>query len=151
VLELNVAPFRGTFDHTLDAKNRLTVPVRYRAEFEGGAVLSMHWDQRPCVCLWRTQEYDDFTREAIAGFLPLSADRSDLERFLYANSQDAELDRAGRIMIPAFLAKHASLDRDVLVVGAGSRLELWSREAWEGSGPALREKVTGVINRGGTA
>jgi MraZ protein len=142
-----LALFRGTFDHTLDAKNRLTVPARYRDQFEAGAVLAMPFDARPCVGLWRPADYDAVTGEALSKLPALGADRSQLERFLYGSSQDGELDRAGRIMIPVFLATHASLVKDVMVVGAGNRLELWNREAWEENRPALYEGITEVIAR----
>ncbi len=54
-----MAPFRGTFDHTLDAKNRLTVPARYRAALAEGVVLAMPVDLKPCVGVWRPQDYDE--------------------------------------------------------------------------------------------
>lgn len=143
--------FRGTFDHTLDAKNRLTVPARYRDEFEQGAVLAMPWDGRPCVWLWRAGEYDDFTSGALGALAPLSAERSELERFVYGKSQEVELDRAGRIMIPGFLAGHASLSKEVRVIGAGTRLELWSRERWESDSAGIDARIPEVISRLGGA
>ena len=53
-----MVPFRGTFDHTLDAKNRLTVPARYRAALAEGVVLAMPVDLKPCVGVWRPEEYE---------------------------------------------------------------------------------------------
>ncbi len=144
---VDVASFRGTFDHTLDAKNRLTVPARYREEFEQGAVLAMPWDKRPCIGLWRPADYEEFSENAVSRFPPLSSTRSQLERFLYGTSQEIELDKAGRIMVPAFLAKHASLVKDVRVVGTGNRLELWSLEAWEERTPELYAALEEVIAR----
>jgi MraZ protein len=129
-LELALAPFRGTYDHTLDAKKRLTVPARYRATLADGVVLAMPVDLRPCVLVWRPQQYEDYALRAMADVPPLSSKLAKLERFFYGNSQETELDAAGRVMIPAFLADHASLRKDVLVVGAGNRMELWDKAAW---------------------
>jgi MraZ protein len=142
-----LAPFRGTFDHTLDAKNRLTVPARYRDAFEAGVVLAMPVELKPYVGVWRPAEYDSYTKASLATLPPLSPRRSELERFFYGSSQDAELDRAGRIMVPGFLARHASLAKEVLVVGAGERLELWDRDVYNDQRPALLESVAQLTAR----
>lgn len=129
--------FRGTFDHSLDAKNRLTVPARYRAALADGVVLAMPVDQQPCVGVWRPEDYERYTSRALAELPPLSPRLAELERFFYGSSHDAELDAAGRIMVPSFLAEHASLQKEVVVVGAGDRLELWTRSRWDEHRPAL--------------
>ena len=103
--ESQLVPFRGTFDHTLDAKNRLTVPARYRAALADGVVLAMPVDLKPCVGVWRPGEYDAYTRRALADVPPLSSRLSELERFFYGSSHDAELDTAGRIMVPNIAAR----------------------------------------------
>ena len=136
-LESALAPFRGTFDHTLDAKNRLTVPARYRATLADGVVLAMPLNQKPCVLLWRPQEYEDYTRRMTAELPPLSGRLAEVERFFYGNSHDTELDAAGRVMIPAFLVEHASLDKEVLVIGAGNRMELWDKQGWSEHEPEM--------------
>jgi MraZ protein len=136
-----VVPFRGTFDHTLDAKNRLTVPARYRSALADGVVLAVPVDQQPCVGVWRPQEYEDFTSSAIAELPPLSSKRSELARFFYANSHEAELDGVGRVMVPAFLLDHAQLQKEVVVAGVGDRLELWSRARWSEHLPAVLSGV----------
>src|SRR3984885_1561513 len=132
-----MVPFRGTFDHTLDAKNRLTVPARYRASLAEGVVIAMPVDLKPCVGIWRPEDYERYTQRALAELPPLSPELSELERFFYGSSQDVELDAAGRIMLPGFLAEHAKLIREVVVVGAGDRLELWDRARWLEHRPTL--------------
>jgi MraZ protein len=139
-----VVPFRGTFDHTLDAKNRLTVPARYRAALAEGVVLAMPVDLKPCVGVWHPEEYERYSRRALAELPPLSPRRTELERFFYGSSQDADLDAAGRIMVPGFLGEHAKLHKEVVVVGAGDRLELWSRDAWDDHRPALLSGVAEI-------
>jgi MraZ protein len=146
-----VVPFRGTFDHTLDAKNRLTVPARYRVALAEGVVLAIPIDQQPCVGVWRPEEYNRYTDRAIAELPPLSARLQELERFFYGNSIDAELDAAGRIMLPSFLIEHASLSKEVVVVGVGPRLELWDRATWTDHRAALRGSVAEVTARADAA
>jgi len=94
-----MVPFRGTFDHTLDAKNRLTVPARYRATLAEGVVIAMPVDLKPCVGIWRPEDYEHYTQRALAELPPLSPRLTELERFFYGSSQDAELDAAGRISV----------------------------------------------------
>jgi MraZ protein len=142
-----VVPFRGTFDHTLDAKNRLTVPARYRAALADGVVLAMPVDLKPCVGVWRPGEYDAYTSRALAELPPLSSRLSELERFFYGSSHDAELDAAGRIMIPTALRESAGLSRDVIVVGVGDRLELWDKTTWNEHRSALLSGVAEVTAR----
>ena len=142
-----MVPFRGTFDHTLDAKNRLTVPARYRATLADGVVLAMPVDLKPCVGVWQPQEYELYSRRALAELPPLSPDLSELERFFYGNSLETELDAAGRIMVPGFLSEHAGLQREVVIVGAGDRLELWSRASWNEHRPTLLRGVAQITAR----
>ena len=136
--------FRGTFDHTLDAKNRLTVPVRYRAALAEGVVLAIPLDQRPCVAVWRPEDYQRFSERALEELPPLSPKLGELERFFYGASQEVELDAAGRIMISGRMLEHAQLDREVVVVGAGSRLEMWDRERWIAHQPSLLEAIAEI-------
>ena len=142
-----MVPFRGTFDHTLDAKNRLTVPARYRAALAEGVVLAMPVDLKPCVGVWRPEEYETYTRRALAELPPLSPRLTELERFFYGSSHDAELDAAGRIMIPNSLRESAHLAKDVIVVGVGDRLELWDKGAWGAHRSTLLSGVAEVTAR----
>ncbi len=139
--------FRGTFDHTLDAKNRLTVPARYRAALSEGVVLAMPVDLKPYVGVWRPAEYERYTERSLAELPPLSSRLTELERFFYGSSHDAELDAAGRIMVPGFLGEHAKLGKEVIVVGAGDRLELWDKTAWDEHRPALLGSVAEITAR----
>jgi MraZ protein len=142
-----VAPFRGTYDHSLDAKNRLTIPARYRAALADGVVLAMPLDLKACVGMWRPEDYERYTTRALAELPPLSPKRNEIERFLYGNSHDAELDAAGRVMIPGFLGEYATLAKEVVVVGVGDRMELWDKGAWSAHRPALLGGVAEVTSR----
>jgi MraZ protein len=142
-----LVPFRGTFDHTLDAKNRLTVPARYRAALAEGVVIARPLDLKPCVTVWRPEQYDEYTRRALSELPPLSPRLTELERFFYGSSHDSELDAAGRIMLPAKLRADAGIDREVVVVGVGGHLELWDKRAWDGHQQALIEGVQEVTAR----
>jgi MraZ protein len=131
--------FRGTFDYTLDAKNRLTVPARFRAELSGGVVLAKGLER--CVAVWTPAAYDEYTAAALQGLHPLSKEAQKLRRFFSANSLDTELDAAGRVMVPSFLLEHAGLSKDVVVTGAGDALEVWDRATWATYNAALSSDV----------
>ena len=146
-MQQSLASFRGSYDHTLDAKSRLSVPARYRAALGAGGVLAMPVDQRPCVGVWTPEGYERYTSARLEGLPALSEHRADLERYFYGNSQEVSLDAAGRIMIPGFLAEQAGLSRELTVVGAGERLELWDRDGWKAAQPALREGVSQLTKR----
>jgi MraZ protein len=121
--------FRGTFDFTLDAKNRLTIPSKHRAAFADGVVLAAGLER--CLSLWRPQDYEAWTESVLAGRNPLSPEYRQIERHFTANSMPAELDGAGRVMLPPRLKEFAALDRDVALVGAGKCLEIWDRATWD--------------------
>jgi MraZ protein len=120
--------FRGSFDYTLDAKNRLTVPAKFRAALSDGVVLARGSER--CIELWPAAEYEQLIAAALGGLNPLSPQAQELKRRLYGSAFDTELDAAGRVGVPPKLLEHASLERDVSVIGAGERLEVWDRDAW---------------------
>ena len=125
--------FRGTFEHSLDAKHRLTVPARYRATLASGVVLAVSPETEPgaprSVAIWIPEDYDAYTTAALSELNPLSPRARDLKRFFFNNSHEAELDSANRLMIPAPLMTYAGLDKEVVVTGSGECLEIWDRVA----------------------
>ena len=121
--------FRGTFDPTLDAKNRLTVPSKFRAALSDGLVLAKGIDAG-CAQVWIPSEYEAYVEDALAGINPMTEQARKLERFFGAGSFETELDAAGRIMIPGPILEHARLSKDVVVIGSRRCLELWDRESW---------------------
>src|SRR3954454_21898360 len=99
--------FRGTFDYSLDAKNRLTVPAKFRAALSDGVVLAKGVET--CVELWRPSDYEAFTAQALEGFHRLSPQARKLRSFSAPNPPDTELAPSGRVMNPPFLLEHAAL------------------------------------------
>ena len=134
--------FRGTFDYSLDAKKRLTVPARFRATLSDGVVLAKQVD--PCVALWRPDDYEAYTQSILQGLHPFSNEAQQLERFFAANAVDTELDSAGRVGIPAFLLEYGGLDKEVVVTGAGRCLEIWDRAAWADHDARLKDSVADI-------
>lgn len=128
--------FRGTFEHALDAKHRLTVPAKFRAALAGGVVLAASPETTPgaprSIAIWTPESYDSYTSAALAGLSPISPKARDLRRFFFNYSHDTELDSAHRVMIPTSLMEYAGLDKDVVVTGSGECLEVWDRGKYAG-------------------
>lgn len=127
--------FRGTFEHALDAKHRLTVPAKFRAALAGTIVLAASPETNAnaprSIAVWPSEDYDRYTNQAIANLNPLSPKARELERFFFNYSHDTELDSAYRVMIPPHLLGYAGLDREVVVTGSGRSLEVWDRAAYQ--------------------
>ncbi|MGI8622374.1 MAG: division/cell wall cluster transcriptional repressor MraZ [Solirubrobacteraceae bacterium] len=121
-------PFHGIHDHTLDAKNRLTVPARARAQLAGGVALMMGFER--CLQIWPAEDHAQVVAQSLAGLNPLGPQARALKRHLYGNTLATELDSAGRIMLPPAFADHAGIGKEVKVIGAGECLELWDRDTW---------------------
>lgn len=127
--------FRGTFDYSLDAKHRLTVPAKFRATLSDGLVLAK--GTAPCIAIWTPDQFDAYVSAALAELHPMSPQADKIDRFFQANSVDSELDSAGRVGIPEFLRQYAGLTKEVVVTGVRNRLEVWDRERWHEYNGAL--------------
>jgi MraZ protein len=137
--------FRGTFDYSLDAKNRLTVPAKFRAELSGGVVLAKGLERN--IDVWTPAAYDALVESSLAGMNPMSPDARRLRLWFSANAFDTELDAAGRVMLPTALIDHAGLRKEVVVAGAGESLQVWDRGAWNAFNDDLTGDVAGITAR----
>ena len=122
--------FRGHFDQTLDAKNRLNVPAKLRPAFGDGLVLMKSHDA-DCIAIFTPEGFDSFSDKFLPRLNPMSPEYQKLTRFLAGSSFDMDLDSGGRVTLNSVLLAHAGIEKDVVLIGAHDRLELWSRERWE--------------------
>jgi MraZ protein len=136
----------GAHEHTIDDKNRLTLPAKYREAFKDGVVVTRGLDG--CLFAYRRPDWDRLVESRLAPLDPLSPETRRLQRFFYAGASEAELDKQGRVMIPGQLIEHAKLGREVVVAGVNDRLEIWDRAAWrrelaevEGSAEDVAERL----------
>ena len=136
----------GAYDHTLDDKNRLTLPVKFREAFIDGVVITRGLDG--CLYAFRRQDWDRLVDSRLSALDPLSPEGRRLQRHFFSGASEAELDKQGRVMIPAQLIEHAKLSKDVVVAGVNDRLEVWDRAAWrkelaevEGSAEDVAERL----------
>jgi MraZ protein len=136
----------GAYDHTIDDKNRLTLPAKFREAFKDGVVVTRGLDG--CLYAYRRPDWDRLVESRLAAMDPLSAEGRRIQRFFFSGAAEADLDKQGRVMIPAQLIEHAELGREVVVAGVHDRLEIWDRAAWrkelaevEGSAEDVAERL----------
>ena len=120
--------FRGQHEHSLDAKDRLTIPARFRAELDQGVVLFEELD--PCVSIYPVAAYGVLTQAHLESLNPLTKKGRMMRRRFHARSHDESLDSAGRVRLPQHLIDHAGLSGTCVVVGVDDHLEVWSPERW---------------------
>ncbi|MCU4183694.1 division/cell wall cluster transcriptional repressor MraZ [Acidiferrimicrobium sp. IK] len=122
------ARFFGRYEHSLDAKGRITLPARFRANFDTQAFVSQHNDR--CLALWTPEEFEKQLAKMEALQNRSAADRN-LARVWSSGLAEIELDRQGRVALPAYLREFARLEGQVLVNGALDRVELWNPEEYQ--------------------
>ena len=131
--------FLGQFLHTIDDKGRLTLPAKFRPGLEAGVVTTLGLDG--CLFAFPRTKWEELAARIEA--LPITnPDARNFARLMFANADDSNLDRQGRILIPAYLRSYAKLDGDVIVTGLNTRVELWNPARWE-------EMRSTAIERGG--
>lgn len=120
--------FMSEYNHTVDAKGRLIIPAKFRDTLGEEFVVSKGMDG--CLFVYANEDWNAFEQKLTS--LPLiNKEARQFARFFLAGAASVELDKQGRILLPAGLREFAGLDKDVVLVGVGSRIEIWSKEKWE--------------------
>mgnify|MGYP006279614207 FL=1 len=135
----------GEYAQKLDEKNRVTVPARLREPFGDGLFVTRGLDK--CVAIYARDGWDAFVEQQIGRLDPFTREGRQMERFLFGGAVEADLDRQGRVAVPAPLMQHAALQREIVVVGVRDRLEIWDRAAWERGLAELEGSAENVAER----
>src|SRR4051794_41839305 len=117
----------GEYEHTIDDKNRLTLPARFREALGGGVVVTRGLDT--CLQVYTPVEWQLVVDRQLGQLDPLSREAREMERYFYSAAVEADVDKQGRGMIPAPLMSYAKLARDVVVAGGPNRPDSWAHEA----------------------
>jgi transcriptional regulator MraZ len=120
--------FLGTHTPRLDEKGRLILPAKYRDELAGGVVITK--GQERCLYVFPLEEFGRMT-EAMRTAPVTRKDLRDYSRVLFASAFDEVPDKQGRVTVPPSLRTYAGLERDCVVIGANTRMEIWDAGAWE--------------------
>jgi MraZ protein len=120
--------FIGEYQHSVDEKGRLAIPVKFRAALAGGAVVTRGLDD--CLFLYPMAEWRELATKLAA--LPISQKNTRaFSRLMLAGAMDVELDKQGRVILPEYLRKFAAMGKKVVVAGLYNRLEIWDEEKWQ--------------------
>lgn len=126
--------FLGTYSPKIDAKGRLILPAKFRDELAEGVVLTR--GQERCLYVFTLEEFQRIHEQMRSA--PISSKQArDYIRVFLSGASDEVPDSQGRVTIPVNLRQYAGLDREVTVIGAGSRAEIWDAQVW---GDYLAEK-----------
>jgi MraZ protein len=140
--------FRGRFEHTIDSKGRLSIPSKFRE------VLTERYDSRlvvttydGCLIVYPNSEWR-ILEERVAGLPEFKKETRDFLRFFYSSAADCAIDKLGRILIPQTLREYAKLEKDVVIVGAFKRMEIWSKLRWNAAEAVLsHEDIANTLER----
>lgn len=120
--------FLGEYQHTIDDKGRMAVPVKFRHDVASGAVVTRGIDK--CLFLLPKVEWEKLAGKIVN--LPLSqANSRAFSRLMLAGAMDVELDKQGRVILPDYLREYAGIKKNVVVAGLYNRIEVWDANAWE--------------------
>ena len=122
--------FMGEYNHTIDAKGRIIVPSKFRDLLGEHFVVTKGLDG--CLWVFPSDEWDLFYEKLRS--LPVARkDARNFVRHFMADALDAEIDKQGRILLPQNLRDCANLEKDVVLIGTGPRIEIWDKKAWDES------------------
>jgi MraZ protein len=130
--------FLGDHQHTLDAKGRVSLPAKFRAEMTGRLVVAKGLDE--CLYVYPTEEYQRFVADLLTGS-DFDPRKRQLRRFFTSGAVETELDSAGRVSLPANLREYAGLTKEIAVTGNGNRIEIWDAEAWAAYNGQTAERI----------
>lgn len=133
--------FIGEYNHNLDNKGRLAVPVKFRNDLKKGAVVTKGLDG--CLFLYTLNEWKVLAEKLSK--LPISQSNTRaFARLMLAGAMDVQIDKQGRIVLPDYLRKYATLKKKVIINGLYNRLEIWDENNWE-KYKEITEKGSGDI------
>ena len=116
----------GEFEHNIDLKGRIIIPAKFREDLGASFIVTKGLDN--CLFIYSKEEWSILEKNIRS--LPMSKAR-DLQRFFFSGACEVEIDKQGRVLIPSNLRTYADLEKEVVVIGASNRAELWNKELWE--------------------
>ena len=136
----------GEYEHTIDDKNRLTLPAKFRQAFDEGLVLTRGIER--CLNAYPRSEWTATVESRLRKLDPLSKEGRLMQRYFFSGAAEVEVDKQGRVMVPSPLGDYAGLGKEVVVAGIRDHLEIWDRASWrayldeiEGSAEDVAERL----------
>ena len=120
--------FTGEYNHTVDAKGRLIVPAKFREQLGDEFVVTRGLDG--CLFAYALNEWHNM-EERFREIPMTSKNARKFSRFLFAGAATCEVDKQGRILLPPVLREYAGIQKDVVLAGVLSRIEIWDKNRWD--------------------
>jgi MraZ protein len=119
--------FIGEYNHTMDGKGRVTMPVKFREELGEIFYVTKGFDE--CLFVYTEDEWEKFRFKLESNKLT-KKDARRIQRFFIASANECNLDKQGRVLVSSPLREYASIKKDVVIIGVSNRVEIWSKEKW---------------------
>lgn len=133
--------FLGEYEHSVDSKSRIAVPAKFRSRLEGGLVVTRGFER--CLQVYPMEQWQALSERVSSLSLGLTEARQ-LRRLLFASAFDTEVDKQGRILLPANLRGYAGIGDEAVVAGMNTYFEIWSKTDWEAAMNALDESGSAI-------
>jgi len=136
--------FLGQYEHTVDEKGRLIVPARYRESLGNNFIITFGLDI--CLFVYPLEEWKNLSEKL--KLLPLGQrDARAFKRILFSRATTCSLDSQGRVVIMKYLRDYAQIKREVMVIGVLDRLEIWSKDIWQGYFKEIEDSYEDIAER----
>jgi MraZ protein len=120
--------FMGSYKNSIDAKYRMIVPSKYREELGLKCVITKGIDK--CLYIYPISEWENFA-EKLKQLPKADPNARNFVRHFYGNAEECEIDRQGRVTIPQALREYGSIAKELMTIGDGEKIEVWSRNVWD--------------------
>ena len=120
--------FLGEYKHSLDAKGRISIPVKYRSELGLAAIVTKGLEG--CLFLYPKSVWEEMAQR-IASLPISSASARSFSRMMLSGAMEVEIDKLGRALLPGYLREYAGIDGETIIAGLYNRVEIWDKKTWE--------------------
>lgn len=127
--EAKIMQFNGCYERTLDAKKRIVMPPKIRDMIGSKEFVLFAKPDEDCLRVYRLEQWEEITQSLL--FVNDGVDRTDLQRIFFLNSENCEIDSQNRVLMPSRFIEKAGIVRDIVIVGMGMRVEIWSKERYD--------------------
>jgi len=130
--KVNNSPnFIGVYHYSLDAKNRLAIPVKFRSSLEVQKESVLTQGLEKCLTLYSSSAWQKVKEKLDQYTLKNRVDMRAFKRMLFSSASEVSFDEEGRILVPQHLVGYAQLKKEVVLIGLGEKIEIWSKHLWE--------------------
>lgn len=134
----------GEYKHSIDEKNRMSLPSKFRKELGKKVVATYGLEQ--CLFIYEISEWNRIAEE-ISKLGMLKSDTREFNRFMFGGAVELEIDSLGRILVPEYLRKYADIKSQATVIGVHKRLEIWNEKKWEDYKKKAVSKADGLAEK----